>query len=429
MKYKSNSSLMFTAITFLIALVLVPGQARADAVSDWNAYAIQRIGAEVPAHPTPLVFVDMAIVQVAVYDAVQAIEKQYKPYYVEIPGASGSPAAAAAKAARDVLINLLPGQSMTINNDYNVYLSTHGISDTDPGIAVGATAAAGIIALRANDGRNPPGQVPFVGGTALGQWRPTPSFQPGPPASFSPMVLPWIAKVTPFALKSGDQFRAAPPPPLDSHEYTEAYNEVKSMGARFNSSRTTLQTQQALFWNANYPALWNRAARDLADSNSLSIGDNARLSALVNMSMADAIIASWDSKVTFVAWRPLTAIRLGDDDTNPDTIGDATWEPLINNPNYPDHTSGANNVSAAATRAMSLFFGTNEMTFIVRTTNTAAGVPPTITYNKFTDAQEDVVNARIYEGIHFRFADEDARKQGRHVAQWVFGHFLKPIDE
>jgi hypothetical protein len=428
MKQKLKT-LMFTAISFVIALALAPVQARADAVSDWNAYALQRIGAEVPAHPTPLVFIDMAMVQVAVYDAVQAIEKQYKPYYVQIPGASGSPAAATAKAARDMLISLLPNQSMTINNDYNLYLLSHGISDTDPGIAVGATAAAGIIALRANDGRNPPGQLPFNGGLAPGQWRPTPSFLPGPPASFSPMLAPWIAKVTPFTLKSGDQFRAAPPPRLTSHEYTEAYNEVKAMGARLNSSRTTAQTQLANFWNTNYPVLWNRAVRDLADSQSLNIGDNARLSALVNLSMADAAITAWDSKVTFVSWRPLTAIRLGDEDTNPDTVGDSNWEPLINTPNYPDHTSGANNASAAATRAMSLFFGTDEMTFVVKTTSTAAGVPPTITYNKFSDAQEDVVNARIYEGIHFRFADEDARKQGRHVAQWVFGHFLKPIDE
>src|SRR5262245_19519147 len=226
MKKNSHPSVMLAVITILAILIFSPTQAQADAVSDWNQYAIQRIGAEVPAHPTPLVFIDMAMVQVAVYDAVQAIEKQYKPYHVQIPGASGSPSAAAAKAARDMLISLLPGQSMTISNDYNLYLSSHGILDTDPGIAVGATAAAGIIALRAHDGRNPPGQVPFVGGTALGQWRPTPSFQPGPPASFSPMVAPWIAKVTPFALKSGDQFRAAPPPGLNSHEYTEAYNEV-----------------------------------------------------------------------------------------------------------------------------------------------------------------------------------------------------------
>ena len=429
MKHKSKSAIFFATITLFVVVVLTPIQVQADAVSDWNAYALQRIAAELPPHPTPLVFIDMAIVQVAVYDAVQAIEKQYKPYHVQIPGASGSPAAAAAKAARDVLISLLPNQSTTIDNDYKAYLTSHGIPDTDPGIAVGATAAAGIIALRANDGRNPPGQLPFNGGPAPGQWRPTPSFQPGPPISFSSMLAPWVAKVTPFALKSGDQFRAQPPPRLNSHEYTEAYNEVKALGARFNSSRTTAQTQLAGFWNTNYPVLWNRAVRDLAASQSLNIGDNARLSALVNVSMADAAITAWDSKVTFVFWRPLTAIRLGDEDTNPDTVPDPNWEPMINTPNYPDHTSGANNASAAATRAMSLFFGTDEMTFVVKTTSTAAGVPPAITYNKFSDAQEDVVNARIYQGIHFRFADEDARKQGRHVAQWVFGHFLKPIDE
>src|SRR6185503_2685429 len=157
--------------------------------------------------------------------------------HVQIPGASGSPDAAAAKAARDVLINLLPGQSMAIDNQYNLYITTHGLSN-DPGIAVGTTAAAGIIALRSNDGRNPPGQVPFVGGTAPGEWRPTDSFiTPKVPAPFSPMAIPWVANVTPFALKSGDQFRAVAPPPLNSHRYTEAYDEVKAMGARFNSER------------------------------------------------------------------------------------------------------------------------------------------------------------------------------------------------
>src|SRR5262245_30541864 len=245
MKKNSHPSVMLAVITILAILIFSPTQAQADAVSDWNQYAIQRIGAEVPAHPTPLVFIDMAMVQVAVYDAVQAIEKQYKPYHVQIPGASGRTDAAAAKAARDVLISLLPGQSMTIDNDYNLFLSSHGIPTNDPGILVGATAAAGIIALRANDGRNPPGQIPFLGGPAPGQWRPTESFQPGAPLSFSPMLAPWIANVTPFALKSGDQFRAAPPPRLDSHEYTEAYDEVKAMGARFNSGRTTVQTQLA----------------------------------------------------------------------------------------------------------------------------------------------------------------------------------------
>jgi hypothetical protein len=417
------------AVTILAILLVGPASARADAVADWNLIAIQRIGAANPAHPPPVTFIDMAIVQAAVYDAVQAIERQYQPYHVEIPGASGSPAAAAAKAAHDVLVNLFPAQASTIDGIYSQYLLDHGIPTADPGIAVGAAAAAGIIALRANDGRFPPGQVPFVGGTSPGEWRPTDSFQGTPPAPppFSPMAAPWAANVTPFTLKSGDQYRASPPPPLDSKQYTRAYNEAKLMGARFNSGRTNDQTNFALFWASNYTALWNRVVRDLAASENLTIGDNARLCALVNLAMADAVITAWDSKVAYNFWRPLTAIRLGNNDTNPDTVGDPTWEPLINTPNYSDHTSGANNVSGAATRALALFFGTENMTFTVNTTNTTPGIPQTRTYHRFSDASLDVVDARIFEGIHFRFADEDARKQGRHVAQWVFGHFLKPL--
>lgn len=427
MKLKPQSCLVIAILAILLA---APASARADAVADWNLIAVQRIAEANPAHPPPVTFIDMAIVQAAIYDAVQAIERRYKPYHVEIAGASGSPAAATAKAARDVLVNLFPDQTPTIDNIYNQYLIDHSLSSADPGVAVGATAAAGIIALRANDGRFPPGQMPFVGGSNPGEWRPTDSFIGTPPAPppFSPMAARWVANVTPFALKSGDQFRAGPPPPLTSHNYTRDYNEVKAMGARFNSSRTDEQTDLALFWATNYVALWNRALRDIAEAQNLNIGDSARLFALVNLAMADAIITAWDSKVAHVFWRPLTAIRLGNDDTNPDTVGDSEWQPLINNPNYPDHTSGANNNSGAATRMLELFFGTNEMSFIVRTTNTAA-IQQTRTYGRFSDAAQDVVDARIYEGIHFRFADEDARMQGRHVAQWVFDYFLKPLDE
>ena len=427
MKLKPQSCLVIAILAILLA---APASVRADAVADWNLIAIQRIAEANPAHPPPVTFIDMAIVQAAIYDAVQAIERHYKPYHVEIEGASGSPAAATAKAARDVLVNLFPDQTPTIDNIYNQYLKDHSLSPADPGVAVGATAAAGIIALRANDGRFPPGQMPFVGGSNPGEWRPTDSFIGTPPAPppFSPMAARWVANVTPFALKSGDQFRAGPPPPLTSPNYTRDYNEVKAMGARFNSSRSDAQTDLALFWASNYPALWNRALRDIAEAQNLNIGDSARLFALVNLAMADAIVTAWDSKVAYVSWRPLTAIRSGNDDTNPDTVGDSEWQPLINNPNYPDHTSGANNNSGAATRMLELFFGTNEMSFIVRTTN-AAAIQQTRTYSRFSDAAQDVVDARIYEGIHFRFADEDARKQGRHVAQWVFGHFLKPLNE
>ena len=428
MKLKPQFGLTITILTILF---VAPTMVKADAVSDWNLIALQRIGAAVPARPAPVGFLDMAIVNAAMYDAVQAIEKDYQQYHAQIPGASGSPEVAAAKAAHDVLVNLFPGQTATIDTAYNDYLTAKSLSPVDPGVAVGAAAAAQIIALRSNDGRFPAVDPPFTGGLDAGQWRPTPSFLGAPPSppSFAPMAAPWVANVTPFTLNSGDQFRAAPPPPLNSSEYTQAYNEAKLMGARVGSGRTPEETTFALFWAANYTALWNRVARELAASQNLNISDNSRLFALLTFSMADAIITAWDSKVAYNFWRPLTAIREGDYDTNPDTVGDPLWEPLINTPNYSDHTSGANNASGAATRALSLFFGTNEMTFTVTTTNAALGTPaPTRTYQKFSDAAEDVVVARIYEGIHFRFADEDARKQGRHVAQWAHGHFLKPIE-
>lgn len=421
---------LWMVLTILLISLAGPASTRADAVADWNAIAVQRINAETPAHPPPVIFLDMAIVHAAIYDAVQAIERDYRPYHVHIPGASGSPAAATAKAARDVLVNLFPNQAMTINGIYNQYLIDKGISPLDPGIAVGATAAAGIIALRANDGRFPPGQVPFVGGTAPGEWRPTDSFIGMPPAPppFSPMAAPWAANVTPFVLRSGDQFRASPPPPLDSNQYTRAYNEVKSMGARFNSARTTDQTNLAFFWASNYMVVWNRVARELAAAQNLNISESSRLFGLMTLSMGDAAITAWDSKVRYNFWRPLTAIRLGHADTNDDTVGDPEWQPLINTPNYPDHTSGANNVTGAATRSLALYFGTGEMTFTVNTTNTTPGIPQSKMFHRFDDAADEVVVGRIYEGIHFRFADEDARKQGRHVAQWVHGHAFKPLE-
>ena len=188
-------------------------RARADAVTDWNAIAVQTISTATPARPVTVIFLDVAMVQVAVYDAVQAIDKRFKPYHVEIPGASGSPEAAAAKAAHDILVNLFPEQTMSLDATYAQYLMDHSLATDDPGVAVGAAAAAGIIALRANDGRFPPNQVPFVGGTGPGEWRPTESFIGTPPAppSFAPMLTPWLANVTPFTLNSGQQFRAGRP--------------------------------------------------------------------------------------------------------------------------------------------------------------------------------------------------------------------------
>jgi hypothetical protein len=316
----------------------------------------------------------------------------------------------------------------SLDTTYHAYLAAHGLAETDAGVAVGATAAAGIIGLRANDGSFPSNPLPFTGGMAIGEWRPTTSYLPGPPPSLSPGLAPWLANVTPFTLTSPSQYRPGPPPPLTSRRYTEAYNEVKSLGASSNSSRTQDQTDLAKFYNTNFLVTWYKALRDIASANLPDIQDSARLLTLASLAMGDAGITAWDTKYHYVAWRPVTAIQNGDDDGNPDTVGDPNWQPFINTPNYPEYSSGANNVTGAVTRTLALYFGTDEMTFSVTTTNAAA--PQQIrTYNRFSDAAADVVNVRIYQGIHFRFADVIARKQGRHVAQWAFAHFLRPVND
>lgn len=388
----------------------------ADAVTDWNSRAVTY--ASGGGRPGPTWVLDVAVVQLAVYDAVQAIEGDYQPYCGVIPGATGSTAAAAAKAARDVLVNRFPNQATAINNDYNAYVAA--IDPNDPGFDVGAEAAECVIDLRTGDGSFPSGWPPFTGSTGIGEWR---------PAASGPWTFSWLPDVTPFTMRSGGQFRAGPPPRLTSPEYTRAYYEVKSLGSATGSDRTADETELANFWNGSFPGQFNRLARDLANGQGLSISESSRLLVLVTVSMADSAIAAWDCKLVYNFWRPLTAIRSGDDDGNPKTAGDANWTPLVGTPPYSDYTSGANNFSGSTTRAMSLFFDTNEMEFEIATTNPGPTQNDTRSYSKFSEVRDEVELARILQGIHFRFADSDARRQGEHIAQWAHSHFFRPVDE
>jgi len=403
------------AISGLLLGTLV--NARADAVTDWNAITVQ--ATVTAARPGPTGVVDIATVQAAVYDAVQAIEKRYQPYYVEIPGAAGSSTAAAAKAAHDVLVNRFPAQAGSLDTTYQQYLATHGLSENDSGVAVGAAAAAGIISLRACDGSFPATPPPpFLGSNEIGVWRST---------SPAGMIAPWLGYVTPFTLTRPSQFRAPPPPALTSRHYAMDYNEVKALGALTNSSRTPVQTDIAYFWAGSPPVIWNRVLRDIAGAHVVDIAESARLFALADMAVADALITSWNDKTHYVFWRPITAINEGENDGNPRTAGDPAWRPVINTPNYPEYTSGACNFSGAVTRALQLFFGTDHITFSATTTNLDPTLLDTRTYQRFSDAAQEVVEARIYSGIHFRFGDEAAGTQGRQVADWAFKNFLKPL--
>jgi hypothetical protein len=412
-----------------LLLVLLGGAtpAFADAVTDWNEITVAAVTA---GRPGPIGIVDIALVQIAVHDAVQALEQRFEPYHAELatrPGErhKGRPSGAVATAAHDVLVGMYPAQATTLDATYFNYLADHGLNG-DPGILIGQQVAARILPLRrVNPNPLPP---PFVGGTSVGTWRPTPSYlgNPPAPAPFSPMAAPWMGQFDPFTLTSATRFRAPPPPELTSERYARDYNEVREYGALTGSRRSAEQTDLAYFYSDNTPALWNRALRGIANRQLRKPGDSARLFALANMATADALMSSWDSKTFYAVWRPITAIHEGDFDGNPATTGDPAWQSLINNPNYPDYTSGANNATAAMTRTLALFFGTDKMAFEV-TSLVSQVVQKSRWYHRFSDAARDVVDARVLLGIHFRFADVAARIQGTRVADWTYNHFLLPL--
>ena len=240
------------------------------------------------------------------------------------------------------------------------------------------------------------------------------------------MAAEWLAFMTPFVLNSPDQYRPQGPPALNSGKYTKDYKEVKRLGGDVNSERTQEQTDIAIFWNLNYFSQRTSALRDIAAAHVDDIADSARLFALADIAMADAVITAWDSKRYFVYWRPVTAIQEGDNDGNPRTHGDVNWHPFINTPPYPDYSSGANNVTGAVTKSSQALLREGQVHL---RREESPRHSPTRTYTRFSDAAADVVEARILEGIHFRTADLVGRRQGRHVARFLFKHSLRPVGD
>jgi hypothetical protein len=384
----------------------------ADAVVCWNEIAAEVTGA---AGRGPASTLDFAKMHAAVHDAVQAYEHRYESYAVDIESGAGTPSAAVAKAARDVLYTLIVSQQAVIQAAYQDFLNANGLNG-NAGLAVGAQAAAALLDLRADDGSWPVPAPTFFGGIGPGEWRSTTT-----PATS--MVTPWLGSVTPFTLNSSAQLRPHGPPHLESGHYARDYNEVKALGAKVNSTRTPEQTALAMFFSDNFLMLWERTLRGIASTYVDDLGDSARMFALVHLAVADAGITAWDSKLYFNFWRPITAIREAGTDGNPRTEADATWEPLITTPNYPDYTSGANNLTSSIAHALHHFFGRDKVTFTVESRVTMT----TRTYERLLDICRDVVEVRIFQGIHFRFADEVAFLQGKYAANWAASHFLRPL--
>jgi len=378
-----------------------------------------------------------AIVQASVFDAVNGIDRKYMPVHVPPGGDAGaSRRAAVVEAAYTALVALYPTQKSTF--DARLAVSLTAIA-SDPhetavgiasGVAWGQTVANGILSWRATDGFTP-APAPFVGGNGVGEWRPTP---PG----LLPGAGPQFAYMTPWSISAPSQFRPGGPPALTSARYTADFNETKTMGSISSTIRSSDQTIYAWFWAASTATyIWNHLAdslilRDERDENDdsgrshnrrNSLLRNARLLALVDIAMADAAIACWEAKYYYVFWRPVTAIPLADTDGNSATISDPAWMPLFATPAHPEYPSGHSTVSGAAARVLASFFGERER--FTLDNDLLIGV--TRSFRSFSESLDEVKNARIFAGIHFRSACDDGQAIGTQVANWVLDHALLPV--
>jgi hypothetical protein len=388
-----------------------------DMVLDWNEHAANAIvsAGQVP----PQGLIRLAMVHTAIYDAVNAIEGYpFDPYgvqpNVELPA---SPDAATAAAGHAVLVALFPDQQGDLDAKYTASLAE--ISDgpaRDHGILVGQQTAAGILALRANDGRD--AQVPYTPGNRTGIWVPTPpGLLPGQ-APETPYVMPWT-------LNSPSQFRALPPTDLTSEGWTRDYNEVKSLGGTTGNTRTPEQTDIGRFW-ADHPMLqWNRAWSGISLEHELSLTENARFFAMLTTASSDALIACWDSKYFYNFWRPVTAIRAGGRDGNSGTRPDPNWIGQVVTPNHPEYPAAHGCFSGAATEVLKFYFGTDQFDFTID-----SKVPDLTSdvryYGSFSQALQEVLDARIYGGMHFRNSSDKGAIIGKQVSHFATKHFFGP---
>jgi hypothetical protein len=387
----------------VIAALIVLGQptgAQADIVTDWNAKA-EAIAIEKRMLPPPNARA-MAIMHIAMFEAVNAIERRYSPYRLDLTVERGaSKEAAAAAAAHTVLVTLHPEHEEALGADLLASLQQipDGQAKTS-GILLGRIAATEILAWRADDGANAPETYrPY---TAAGV--------------YVPAVIPvssTYGRVTPWTMSSGSQFRPAPPPPLSSASWAKDVNEIRELGARANSKRSAEQTDIGRFWFVTGPQAWNPIVRQLAAIKKLDIVDNARLFALVAIATDDAFIAVFEAKYHYNFWRPLTAIRNADLSNNPATPRDPAWLPLGDTPMHPEYPCAHCITSMAAAAVLQSAFG-NEIPEVSMTSATAPGI--TRRWTRLQDYADEVAMARIYAGFHYRFSNAAAQDMGRKIA-------------
>jgi hypothetical protein len=432
-RFKKISILPLLGALAPIALAS-PTVTRADAVTDWNAIASTAIVTNA-GQPPPVSALSFAMVQGAVYDAVNAIDRGYQPYLVQ-PNANptDSKEAAVATASFRVLVGfpdllgLFPAQLPTLQPQYDAYIAN--LPDNPPGsraagITIGETTARAMLEARLNDGRF--GPPPQLYPPAPGIWRPT-------PPNFANDPAPWVGNVLPFLVPSAEMLRTDGPNALASVDYAEDFNEVKDLGSLTSITRTADQTDAAIFWQDHAVALWNRIFRTLAASQGLDIVESARLFAMENLAAADSQIGGWNDKYYWQSWRPITAIREADTDGNPATEADPTWTPLFDpatpvcnppllfTPPFPEHPSGHACATAAFVHTLKNFFGTDRIGFSAFSNKSCT----TRSFERFSHALKEVIDARVWAGIHFRTADVQGAVLGKKVVHYMTRHYFQP---
>jgi hypothetical protein len=435
-----------TRVAAVVLLVVVSalsasarGQPAGNAAIEWNAIATTAAAGQ-PPHVVPL---SLAMVQGAVYDAVNAIDGGHQPYLVSPPAnPSDSKEAAVATAAFRVLVGfpdlpgLFPAQISTLQALYDASLADvpEGPAKTG-GIAVGEAAARAMLVERTGDGRGSP--FTPVEGTDPGEWRLAPP--QGPTGIVARDPAPWVGNVRPFLVPNVEMLRTDGPNALTSAAYAEDFNEVKELGSLMSTRRTADQTTGAIFWQDSGPAIWNRVYRALAVSEALDIVESARLFAMTNMAAADGSIGCWNDKYYWNFWRPITAIREAATDGNPATVADPDWLPLFDptvpvsgpplvTPGFPDHPAGHTCISGATVHALHAFFGTDRMEFTAVSNKCSPAPCPPRSFDRFSGALKEIIDARVWGGIHFRTADVQGAVLGQKVVHYMEKHYFQLVD-
>ena len=420
-------------------LSLAFAQPTTNEVLQWNEITMKAIDAN--GQSNVVATRTLAMTQGAVHDALNAINRRYDAYYFEGSADAGaSPDAAVAAAAHTVLVGVVssfgtPAQKgaalALVEQAYSASLAR--VTDNparNKGVAIGRAAGTAMLALRKDDGATR--DAAYTPGMGAGKWRPHPNpTPPNPPIAnpdaargFGPSAVPNWGNVTPFTLLSSSQFWLPGPPALTSPTYTRDFNEVKAVGGKVSTVRTADQTEIARFWFEG-PGNWNTIARTVAATRKLDARDSARLLALMNMAMADGYIAGFKIRYVYDFWRPITAIREGDNDGNDATAGDLTWDSHQNTPNVSDYPSTQSVFSGAAAVVLASLLGGDQATFTATSGKPFEGL--TRSFSSFSQAARESADSRVYAGIHFRSACEDGLVLGRKVGQRAVALYLQPV--